>query len=1392
MNNQNKILSPMANIVAIFAFLVSFFLPLAAKAAPLDFATIPLANSPTVRIQPNLLFILDDSGSMASDFMPDWANSGDSFELDSSFNTLQYNPAVRYVPAVNFTSGGLDTTTYQSQTGLSTLTGADSSAKPNWHSVNKDPFLHYEDSSYQADLEALNSNAGPIFWVTIPTEFCVNADLKDCVVQANPTAAHPFPAPIRWCSHPDYASTIITPTTTVGMCQAARVGVYDNLRAPATVGPAGVPVGTVTFTNATSTPRVTGITVSGKQIMSSQTSSTNSLSSLADFTAAKINNCTSSAAGNCTIAGYSAISNGATVSIYAPAATTATPSVGYGSGFLSFTTTAFAVPPAVAGGRIRVNIKPSTTSYPYPGSLIKAGERTDCAGTTCTYAEEMTNYANWYSYYRTRTIVMKTAISLAFKDLGDDFRVGFMTTSTLGARSINFKAFTGTDKANWYAKLFSTPSDRFTPLRGALSTAGRIYANKTTAHGTFTDPIQYECQQNFTLLTTDGFWNTDEETNTYAGGPKNLSGASSVGNMDSLASGTELGKREGTTARSDTLADIAKYYRDTDLRTTGLSNCTGALGNNVCETGTTGLNKKQTMVTLTLGLGTDGTLAYTSDYKTPTGDFAAIKNGTKNWPDPIANTGAERIDDLWHAAVNGDGTYFSANKPSALVKQLQEAIASISVKVGTGAAAATSTLNPISGDNFAYVASYTSGYWIGNLEKREIDTVSGEIKLAPLKCVEDIVSSSSCASPSVVLSDGAGGYNCVTHSATVCDSPGVMDGTDCKVPVPTSCVGEMKNAVQAFTDTRNIKINVGGTLQDFTFANLSAAQQTTFDPLFLQAHLTQWPALTATQQSNVTGDNLVSFLRGRTGFTESSAIADNRVFRKREATLGDLVDSKPAFIGKPTFDYGDPGYQDFKANNASRPKTVYVGANDGMLHAFNADTMEERWAYIPSMVIPNMWKLADTNYSAKHSYFVNGDITISDICIAANCNTANASDWRTILVGGLGSGGRGYYALDITDPLTPKLLWEFDASSSTTKGDKNLGFTYGNPIITKRNVDGKWVVLFTSGYNNIPDNDSFYGLATTDFKPNTASGSPFFTTGDGVGYLYVIDATTGDKLDAISTSVGSLSDPSGIAKIKAYADDAEVNNATTYIYGGDLKGNLWRFNIDSALTNKVFNFAQLMAGSVPQPITTQPELALAANKKVVIVGTGKYLEIEDLTNTDTQSLYAIKDDSATVTLVNPRSTLAQQTIAISATDPDKRESTSSGPAIDFSVSRGWYLDFPDSGERQNVSSQLVLGTLLVPTTVPTSTACQPAGYGWFTYLDYRTGRSVVTTPSSSVVSQRTSAPSVGFNVVYIDGKPKVSNVVADDKNPKLIPDVPFAGSGTGFQLKRSIWREIVD
>ena len=1474
LNNPRK-----ARYLLSLALITGLALPLPSLAlGPLALATAPLANATTTTVLPNLMFVLDDSGSMGSNFAPDYVNGATTILFNNNaYNGMYYSPAIKYLPPAFFDAGGLNTTTYLSQTGTSAATGAGAGATPNWHAVKDDAYGIQSTST--SDLVSKAS-----FYTFKAGEYCTAIDLKSCVTAAAPSGANPFAGAMRWCNSaalstckanrtltgsytfPRYpvqskatinvtassgnlpvtgitvsgqqimsgatagsntASTVASNiATAINNCTMTRVGNCTTvgfsasssgstvtILAPAAttatlvmaVTPATRSTGTITI-NSASSASVTGITVSGLQIMSGATTVSSTTSTVAGRIVTAINACTAVITGSCTVAGYSASAFGSTVTIIAPTPTSATPILS-NSGTLSKTITAFvpdniastiaAFAPgnAIPGSELFTTIDPSVASYPFPGTAAKAIARTDCAGTTCTYAEEMTNYANWWTYYQTRIQTMKTGASIAFKPIDSRFRVGYNTISytgtTNGTRFLEINPFDTAQKASWYGKFFAATVGSSTPLRSAISKIGRLYAHKIPGAA---DPMQYSCQQNFMLMTTDGYWNLGNETSTY--GPFDLTGSTWVGDMDGSSALRSAGMYEGPIASSASLADLARYYYVTDLRTSALGNCTGALGgsidvcaNNVFVSGTDN-NTRQHMTTFTLGLGVDGVLQYEPDYLTATsGDFFNLKNGlgspTVNWPDPdTSNTGStveSRIDDLWHAAVNGQGQYFSAKDPAQLTAGLTAALKAIGSKVGAGAAAATSTLNPVAGDNSAYVASYTSQLWSGNLESRSINIVTGQVSDDATWCAEDVVASS-CAAPGTIVANTSGSsttYTCDTGGATAatCAAPGVLVGTTCKVDAPTSCAGTMAAKVTGFGDTRTIYTKVGTSLGVFNYANLTAAQQTNFNSPFLAANLSQWSSFNAAQQTAAAGANLVNFLRGQKGFEMNSLFPANQLFRSRTTVMADPLESKPAFIGKPTFSYLDPGYSAFKTAQSTpapgRAGTVYIGTNEGMLHAFDSATGNERWAYVPSMVIPNMWKLADATY--QHTNYVNGDSIISDIC-SANCTIAATAVWKTILVAGLNGGGKGYFALDITVPNTPVLLWEFD-----TTNDNDLGYTYGNPVITKM-ADGTWVTLITSGYNN-----------TTGSNP-------------GKGFLYVINAFTGSVIGKMPTGAGSLLAPSGFAKITSFTPDAEKDNTATFTYGGDLSGNVWRFDINAAAvagTNPLLLATLFDSSGNPQPVTTRPELGLIKSKRVVFVGTGKYLETSDLTNTQQQTLYAIKDDDATTTLVNPRATLVQQTIN-AGTSSTRRINTPL--PVDFATGNGWFVNFPDGftaspqspSERQNVDSQLVAGTLLVPTTVPSNTVCAPGGYGWLNFFNFATGGPV----TGTTVSQKTNAPIVGINVLYVPDtssgaaagaeKPVVSVVTSDQPTPQLVPAVPFAFSSSIFQSKRVIWRELTN
>ena len=1385
------------------ALAASLGLPSHALAASVTLATAPLATSTTSTVKPNVMFILDDSGSMAWDYLPDWANdshpvTGTSYtsmpELfrNNGFNGVAYNPAITYTPPVLYNADGtLNTTTYPNVPSPWTAVKYDAygvQSYSTWAQRCPDGNV----PSAGAPDGACNLVGSASFYTFVPGEYCSATDLKTCVAATAPSTSYPYAAGLRWCN-----SAALT------TCQSINNTSYKYPRYPKSA------TATVKVTNSTSSNTVSQITVNGQNIMSAAATGSSTESTTATSIRDKINDCTAAVAGNCTVAGYSATVSSTTVTIYAPQSMGAITYTPVKTGSASTTITAFST--FVPGSNLLTNIVSTTTSYPYPGSATKATTRTDCAGTTCTYAEEMTNYANWWTYYHTRMQAMKTSVSRAFKTIDNRFRVGFSTITYTGATDgstfLGNNTFELAHKNSWYTKLFGTTAPYSTALRRALSKAGRYYANKITGQ---VDPVQFSCQQNFTILSTDGYWN---DASTEAA---NLTGGT-VGNLDGGTTARPM--KEGTTAVSNTLADVAKYYYDTDLRTSTLGNCAGGTstdfpaGNpDVCTNNvfvsSSDNNVKQHMTTFTMGLGADGTLNYTSDYADATsGDFYNLKNGlgspTVNWPDPIANSTGARIDDLWHAAVNGQGTYFSAKDPNQIIAGLNKALSAITAKLGSAAAAATSTLNPVAGNNFAYVASYTTVKWKGNLESRSINTATGAVSETATWCVENVVAAT-CASPGTVVANTSGSstiYNCVVSGATAatCTAPGIFDSgtSECRTEIANACTGTMPAKVGATTDTRTIYTAPAGGLTPLAGQNLvpfDAAYATANPTNFAAAHintLNQWGSLTGpdttagTQQNAAQGVNLINYLRGQNGFEDRAANAvANRLYRAREATLGDALESQPAFISKPVFSYPYAGYSAYKTAQAGRAGMVYMGTNDGMMHAFAASDGTERWAYVPSMVIPNMWKLASTNYSTNHANFVNGSPITTDFYCPANCGgltdgTASAS-WRTILVAGLNGGGRGYFALDITVPATPVLLWEFTPDKAFPYGDADLGYSYGQPIITKK-TDGTWVVLVTSGYDN--------GLKSSD---NSTNNSP---AGNGTGYLYVLNASTGAIISKISTAVGTAAAPSGLAKIAAW-NNVPAGNEAGYVYGGDLLGNVWRFDINSSVaaaigTGGVFKFATLFSdagGTSPQPITTAPVLGKIVEKRVVFIGTGKYLETGDLATTQTQSQYAIKDDNATTTLVNPRATLVNTTLTANPDGTATR--VTSGTGANFLTDRGWYADFPDSKERVNIDSKLVQGTLLVPTIVPSSTVCSPGGYGWLNFFDYETGLAVKTAPGD-VVSARYDSTIVGVNVIYIGGEPKVEVVTSTNPTTELDPSVAFKAAVAGFTGKRVNWRELI-
>jgi type IV pilus assembly protein PilY1 len=1290
-------------------------------ASSLSIATTPQGAAGTNVVKPNLLFILDDSGSMAQDYTPDSVNDsicqsnmaspgntyacqlGDVLYNASKFNSQYYDPTILYSPP-------------KDATGTAWSPASTSATK-------KDPFL---------STSTINLTTGytDLYWCTSSNDTPPSANCKQNTtfpaygysypdgtynVVKRITTGHPYyytmtGIPI-WCSNNSLTS-----------CQAKRTSTFKYPNVSGSAATTGIPSTTTFLVKKAGTGTVT-VSVNNSVVLTipttyttTKTADRNALANVivsainnngvyyASLVSADSSNNTSTTCNNskCAVIQVQNLQNASTsttntalnglsLSVTGDYANNSFSGLGNFSGGVDAS--------AASNGVVitRTDIVPGTTTYP------RTSKRTDCITTTgvCSYTEELQNFANWYSFYRTRIQMMKTAISRSYADItdaapGNGFRIGF-TTIDVGASASLFNSsdtcytankalrlpisdFNTTQKGTFYTNLFAVQTCSNTPLRGALSLAGRVYAGVSKLKsGSDPDPIQYSCQQNFTFLSTDGYWNTGLEDSSY--GPLKIDGTSNVGDQD----GTETKFMKDALAVGDTLADIAEYYYLNDLRP--------SMSNDVPTT-TKDSNNKQHMVTFTMGLGVSGLVTYSPDYETGgSADYNAIGQGTKNWGNPISNSTDSRIDDLWHAAVNGRGIYFSAADPVQVSGSLDKALTEITKVTGAASAAATSNLEPVAGDNFAYAAKYETQTWVGDMEAKQIDLSTGALSTTPDWSVQ-------------VLLDTQSDRKIYGFDATV-------SGTDKKIVLRSNSTTTLPTAWASYFNPTLVP-------QCATLANCAGA----------------------------TSANLFSYLMGGADTTT------NKSYRVRSHILGDIVSSQPVYAKQPSLNYSDAGYTTFKG--VSRKSMVYVGANDGFMHAFDASNGHEDWAFMPSAVLPNMYKLADTSYA--HQYYVDGVVTLGDV--------TTGGVWKTVLVGGLNSGGNSYYALDITDPTAPKALWEFTDAAT-------MGYTFGNPVITKLPTTavsgaGKWVVLLTSGYNN----------------PG------------GVGVLYALDAYTGVEYFRIktctdqataSTCSGSSGSPSGLAKINTWVTDPMSNNTALFAYGGDLNGDLWRFDLATQTAFKV--------AAVAEPITVKPELASVAGNRAVYFGTGLYLQTADRSDSTKRTIYGIKDDPAsTATLTNVKTSgkLVRQTLAVSSTNASLR-TVPTPAAVDWATKSGWFTELLESGERVNVDPKIQLGTLVVVSNVPdagSSNACTAGGHAWLNFLDIKTGSFIDNSQSnaSSTASYRIGDLVAGVTVIRLPNE-KTITITTTITAHHEINEAPIGSAN--IPAKRASWRELI-
>jgi len=936
------------------------------------------------------------------------------------------------------------------------------------------------------------------------------------------------------------------------------------------------------------------------------------------------------------------------------------------------------------------------------------------------------NFAIWYSFYRTRILAAKTIVSRVYAGLPSNIRVAGQaltnTDSTKGwTTTIGPMArFDPTTRGSFYQRLFRIETGSSTPLRSAMSRAGEYYKSSGASSPyriTPSDPgnsgPELACRQNFHLLVTDGYWNTNNESSvTNAGdkdstvdatGFKDVAGNSVLkwagggsgydartpysdrSEFDSNDAGTNVGPS------SNTLADIAMYYWMTDLRS-DLTNVDSSGKLNavpkyiVAKVNGTEDEKFwhpandpaywQHMVNFTVAMGLSGTLNpknYNSELQLKSDTTQWIR-----WPEvyPTAandsSNNAEKLDDLWHAAVNSRGRFYSTQDPQSLELALSNVFENVTARSGAASAASVNsgTLNA----NTRLYQSYYSDGWTGHLKSFKVDQATGLITFE--WDAADAGNISPAASRVVLTFD-----------------PTQVDPAARGIPFQWS--------------------NLNSTQKNYLADDpaTAAVETTATSP-------TTTPALVGTAG----GQNRLDYLRGDTTY-------EDVLFRVRAGKLGDLVNSSPALASNENFGYKNDLegasnlYSTYVASKSSRTPVVYVGGNDGMLHGFDAGydkttndktttAGNEVLAYVSNLVFPNLGRLTDPAYG--HRYYVDGTPTVADafVPLGARC-PSGPSCWRTILVGGLNHGGKGYYALDVSDPSAYSeanagkiALWEFS--------DPKLGYSYSQAAIV-RMANGDWAAVFGNGYNNT----------------------------DGQAYLFIVKLSDGTLLvPPIPTKAGSLATPNGLATPMPV--DVDGDGKVDYIYAGDLLGNLWKFNVRSANKNSWDVAFKSGANPVPlftagsgKPITSRPDVGLhpSGNGYLVYFGTGKLLEGSDRNSTGTQTFYGIWDQDTGTSSGKPQSgppvlsaNLLEQTI-VDRTDVitgNRYRITSDNAIVWWNGStgyQGWYMNLTDSGERVIAAPVFRGNRVIFVTMAPGGDSCEGSGTGWLMVLDaYDGGR----------------------------------------------------------------------
>ncbi|MDM7857269.1 PilC/PilY family type IV pilus protein [Thiopseudomonas sp. CY1220] len=923
-----------------------------------------------------------------------------------------------------------------------------------------------------------------------------------------------------------------------------------------------------------------------------------------------------------------------------------------------------------------------------------------------TLVDGRQNFAIWYSFYRSRALATLSAASIAFYDLSSNIRFTWQnldtcksftgTTSGSGSCFANsLKPFNAKHRGEFYSWLRNVYFNKGTPLPAAMKRAGEYLKTDTPwkmnpqggdigkKGSENTKENTLACRPSYHVLMTDGMWNATttnpgsfrSDDTTFATPSSAKYPAMSYNNVKPFYDST-----------TNTLADFAMHYWATDLRT-DLDNKVPTFvpfkHDSMADEYWDPRNNPagwQHMTNFVMGLGlttslNNADIPWAGSTHAGAG-YKALVDGTATWP-PAASGSANNVYDLWHAAINSRGDFYSVDSPADMVKAFKDILSRIAERQSTATlpaiASSVEEADPNDSESVAKLASYfyrssfDSKDWSGDLEK-----IKSYISYEDNKRTE------------------------VTETVW-------------KASKELPLHGARKIYMASSTASNKLK--------EFNTTNADTA---------LKNALNKKPD-EGTSDGN--WEKRLNFIRG-------ARSEEGGLFRERSSVLGDFLGSQPVYVAGARYlegfankIEGNTKYSEFVEQQKSRRAQIYIGGNAGMLHAFDAATGVEKFAFVPTAVFPHLNRLTDPRYAETHRFFVDGTPEVADVYDGQN--------WRTILVGTLRAGGQGIFALDITNPDEIKLLWELDQNSAAFIDKVKPGHSFPRPTIARLH-NGRWAVVTGNGYDNGDDS--------------------------GKAALYIIDAITGELTKSLEVQSPGSATHNGLSTPKLA--DFDGDGVADYAYAGDLHGNLWRFDLlganaeegrekteGSIYGDKVGDTTgfKVSYGAEPmftaessnkraQTIMAPPSLVRHPNRQsyLIVFGTGKYYEEGDAGGdlSTAQSIYAIWDEKTkaqtTSALSISRDDLLEQSFIENVVGKNEvagvnREArTLSDNEMDWESKKGWVLDLEVdesalTGEMLINDMRVVGTTLLFSTLVPNDDPCAHGAGNWLYAINPFTG-----------------------------------------------------------------------